>query len=362
MRITYKNLGLYTCVLISLANCATTNSQNITASDIAIRQQYISTIQENLANKNSDAALTITKSLIKSNPNDDLAYSLQARAYQQQNDLSDALQSSKTALNLKPNDITYSTQYASLLCQNQNYKDGNSNLQEIIKTNQKITNKKVQQQNNALIYSALGDCYLSQKDFDLAVENYDTAIQTKYASDNTYINITNAYIEQKNYPKAALYINSYPGNDTIEVIKLKIQSLSGLLTYDITDKNKQLLKSKISQLKTTLRTLENSSKNLKPVIAAPIINNNSHPKNTNTATLTVSKAPQAQPTINNKTAGSSFASRIKTSTDGRKYIVVTNGDTLFGISKQSGVTKDKIIRINSLKNDYAPLNTRIYLN
>ena len=63
-----------------------------------------------------------------------------------------------------------------------------------------------------------------------------------------------------------------------------------------------------------------------------------------------------------KTAGSSFASRIKTSTDGRKYIVVTNGDTLFGISKQSGVTKDKIIRINSLKNDYAPLNTRIYLN
>jgi LysM repeat protein len=70
------------------------------------------------------------------------------------------------------------------------------------------------------------------------------------------------------------------------------------------------------------------------------------------------KAPPAK--TNSTTAN--FKSRIKTSPHGKHYIVIESGDTLYNISEKSHVSSTKLVKINHLKTDYVPLDTKFFLD
>ena len=57
-----------------------------------------------------------------------------------------------------------------------------------------------------------------------------------------------------------------------------------------------------------------------------------------------------------------FASRIQKNTQGRHYIVVEAGDTLFKLAQQSQHSEAKLTQLNKLKTKNVPLDTRLYLD
>lgn len=223
----------------------------------------------------------------------------------------------------------------------------------------------------AMVISAYGDCYLTQTKYDTAIESYEIALQSKYPPSSGYIGITKSYLAQDNYPKAALYISSYPGDENTEaVLQLKIKSLNGLLNnnYEISTSNRKLLQNKLSQLKQNLAQLNKNQSNIKDAaIQKP--NNSLKSKTTtytqadvNNAKIEKNNSQNLSNQINEPTKSQEFKDRIKLSNNGRHYIVIENGDTLFNVAKRSHLTQEKLVQINNLKNNYVPLGVRVYLD
>lgn len=413
-----KNAILYSITTLIFYGCASTPSKD-TANQ---QQQYITDIKYNLNNKQPNEALNLTKQLISLNSQSAIAYELQAKAYQQLDNYDKAEQSFQKALSLESANTLYRTDYADFLCSNGAYQDAIDQYQRAYTTEvNKLPTMQINMQdkshNLAQIASNTGDCYVKQNLLDEAIESYDIAIQTKSASQKTYIGITKAYISQNNYPKAALYISSYPGDDeTTEIIKLKIQSLSGLLNsnYDISSSNRNLLKTKIAELNKKLiiaqqnaignksavppsKQIQNTSAqkntsvelaNNKPQInnqmltestgiienSQVIISNSTKPRSkinsssTTTASKTTSQVTKSVVTTAQRTTeqaaqtSDSLKKRIKKTPNGHHYIIVSPGDTLFNISQRSGLSQQQIINRNHLKNEFVPLGVKLYLD
>lgn len=413
-----KNAILYSITTLMFYGCASTSSKDT----VNQQQQYIADIKYNLNNKQPNEALNLTKQLISLNSKSAIAYELQAQAYQQLDNYDKAEQSFQKALSIESTNTLYRTDYADFLCSNGAYQDSINQYQRAytIEVN-KLPTMQIDMQdkshNLAQISSNTGDCYVKQNLLDEAIESYDIAIQTKNAPQKTYIGITKAYISQDNYPKAALYISSYPGDDeTTEIIKLKIQSLSGLLNsnYDISSSNRNLLKTKIAELNKKLVIAQQNIIGNKPAVppskqiqSTPIQKNtsvelvNNKPlvnqailaesteiiENNKVITPTTSKLPLSKINSSGVTTVSkitkpaakpippqqhvqeqttqpteSLKKRMKKTPNGHHYIIVSPGDTLFNISQRSGLSQQQIINRNHLKNEFVPLGVKLYLD
>lgn len=382
-----KTLTVLTLGTITIFGCATNQTNAISQQD-----DFLNAAKISLANNNPVQAIADTNKALEVNGNSAQAYAIQASAYQQLNNNDQAELSFKKSLAVESSNTLYRTSYANFLCNNGSYNEAEVQYQlaadrELNKTPQSIDNVT----KAAQIYSSAGDCSVKQNNLDAAIENYESSINTKNAPQQTYISITNAYLAQNNYPKAALYISSYPGDqDTAEVLKIKIKSLTGLMNsnYQISDNNRKLLKAKIDTLNQKLAQLDQngSTSTVAPTSKAIVATSATQPidkavvndteETTTKPVIVTSSKPQpvkvvaatTEPNNNIKSTTTFVAnktplnSRIKKATNGRSYIVVEQGDTLFNIAQRSGVTQNKIIEINHLKNQYVPLGTKLYLD
>ena len=160
--------------------------------------------------------------------------------------------------------------------------------------------------------------------------------------------------------------------------------------YQISDNNRKLLKAKIDTLNqklaqldqnnsatttatapaskavavtsTTTQPMDKAMVNDTEATTTPVIVNSSKPQPVEVVTTTT-------PPSNNIKSATTFVAnktplnkRIKKASNGRSYIVVEQGDTLFNIAQRSGIAQNKIIEINRLKNQYVPLGTKLYLD
>jgi Tfp pilus assembly protein PilF/LysM repeat protein len=371
--------------------CATSTTTNTETQ----QNQYISAIKDNLANHQPDAALGLTKQLLQIDDSNPEGYELQAQAYQQLGNSDKAKQSYLNAIKYESNGVVYRTAYANFLCTDSSYNDAISEYQQAyqIQKNKPQTTDIIKSE--ATVASATGDCYAKQNMTDNAIESYDLAIQSKHPPSTAYLGITYAYLAQNNYPKAALYISSYPDEESADIIKLKIRTLTGLLGYDgISDANRRLLNTKISQLNQKLILAEQNANKTNTVTTItpdaetkPVTVIATKPVIIVKKPITIESAPEVtkstavkKPTVINKTMASTTISvpatkpvvttnqypdlgkRVRTASNKRHYITVIKGDTLFNISKRSNVSQEEIIRLNHLKNQFVPLGTNLYLN
>lgn len=401
----FKNIFLLSLTTLTLFSCAT---QPLNATS---EQQYIQQITTYLNNNQSNDALNTSKTLIKLNSQSAAGYELQARSYQQLSQYDNAATSYQTALKLAPHNNIYRAEYAYLLCTNKQYQQSFNEYQSATndEQNKQTTTSSLDGQekvkNLAFITSSVGDCYNSQQLFDNAIESYETALQTKSAPQSTYIGITKAYLAQQNYPKAALYISSYPGNENDSgVIDLKLQALKGILNgnYSLSPANRKLLQTKIAHLSQKQAQLQTTQPKTAPVATiAPVIISSPTPMPTPTP-VSISNSNLPQQPISNKSkvapiidgtattkatpipiepvitpANSStntvphlplaqqqaaFKKRIQKTPTGKHYIVVEHGDTLFNISQRSAISQQDITIRNHLKTTAVPLGTKLYLD
>lgn len=263
-----------------------------------------------------------------------------------------------TSIKKSSNTFDASLTYANNLCNSGKYNQAISQLKKSYSIASSNIKTSISNKQKSLVMNAYGDCYLTQGKYDTAIKNYETALQSKYPPNSSYIGITKAYLGQKNYPKSALYISSYPGNENNkEVLQLKIKALTGLLenNYEISPSNRKLLQDKLSQLQQNLAKLNNN----------PASKNNSSIQPINTDTKQDNNNIKTNKYLTENTSNVKsriFKDRIKVTDKGRHYIVVNNGDTLFNIAKKANTTQERLIQINHLKNDYAALGTRMYLD
>lgn len=387
----FKNITILSSTAL-LLGCATAP---LSTTD---EQQYIDKINTSLNNNNPATALAISKQFIKKSPASAIAYELQAKSYQQLSEYDNAEDSYLQALKLMPNNNVYRAEYAYLLCSDKQYSKAQSEYQKAYTAEQdKSTTNGISLQaknyNLATIVSSTADCYNLQGLYDNAIESYELVLQNKDVPPSTYIGISKAYLAQQNYPKAALYISSYPGDENESTaLNLKLAALNGLLNgnYSLSTTNRKLLQTKIALLSQKQRQPQSASdKVTAPIVATtsttPITTNTSVPAVKNSITKPApiiagmtnnnASAKAAQVSQSNSTAvtkplaseslatqRSRFKKRIQSTKTGKHYIIVEPQDTLFNISQRSGVGQQQLITRNHLKNDAVPLGIKLYLD
>lgn len=387
----FKNITILSSTAL-LLGCATAP---LSTTD---EQQYIDKINTSLNNNNPATALAISKQFIKKSPASAIAYELQAKSYQQLSEYDNAEDSYLQALKLMPNNNVYRAEYAYLLCSDRQYSKAQSEYQKAYTAEQdKSTTNGISLQaknyNLATIVSSTADCYNLQGLYDNAIESYELVLQNKDVPPSTYIGISKAYLAQQNYPKAALYISSYPGDENESTaLNLKLAALNGLLNgnYSLSPTNRKLLQTKIALLSQKQRQPQSASNKVTaPIVATtstnPVTTNTSVPavKNSTTKPAPIiagmtnnnASAKAAQVSQSNSTAvtkplaseslatqRSRFKKRIQSTKTGKHYIIVEPQDTIFNISQRSGVGQRQLITRNHLKNDAVPLGVKLYLD
>ncbi len=241
------------------------------------------------------------------------------------------------------------------------------------------------------VYISHGDCYTSQNNLESAIGSYSQVLSKPNPPLAAYLGITYAYILQNNYPRASYFISSYDGAVTPELLQMKITALSGLKSANLSAKNKKILANRIKQLKQQLAafdqpsaisqtTEDNQTIAIKPTASTKISNdkiksssNTSKAASTNSTLASATRTATTKPDkVQSKTntpiktksiqAHPSFKSRVKTSPHGKHYIVIEAGDTLYNIAEKSHVPSTKLIKLNHLKTDYVPLDTKFFLD
>ena len=372
-----KNLFLFSLISLGLLLACSTVKPNTSTSN-----GYINSANILLKQSQTAAALESANMAIKQDPHNGYGYLVQAKAYQQLQDYKAAEKSYLQAINEDDENVEFRTAYANFFCATQDYLQADLNYQQAIKlavNNESGLN---------LVYINHGDCYTSQNNLESAIDSYSQVLSKPNPPLAAYLGITYAYILQNNYPRASYFISSYDGPATPELLQMKITALSGLQSANLSAKNRKILTNRIKQLKQQLKNLSpetqddtiaitpSSKVSTMPVIAvkpsaiketpvngiksAPVVRN--VPPST-AATKSTAGSKNSNPTkIKANSVASNFKSRIKSSSTGRHYVVIEKGDTLYNLAEKSHVPSTKLIKLNHLKTDYVPLDTKFFLD
>ncbi len=376
-----KNLILLGLISINLLSCssikpsATNTSNYINSANILLKQSQAA------------AALESANMAIKQDPHNGYGYLVQAKSYQQLQQFKLAEKSYLRAINEDDENVEFRTAYANFFCTTQNYSQADINYQKALKI---AANS---ESGLNLVYINRGDCYTSQNNLESAIDSYSQVLSKPNPPLAAYLGITYAYILQNNYPRASYFISSYDGPVTVESLQMKITALSGLQSANLSAKNRKILANRIKQLKQQLKDLSPDTADdivtIAPVSnkpsATPVITVKSNSIETTSANIkpvpAVKTTPQSTAIITKSTVASkknnpagapvkvktnsttaNFKSRIKTSPHGKHYIVIEPGDTLYNISEKSHVSSTRLVKINHLKTDYVPLDTKFFLD
>ena len=365
---------------LALGGCASLFTSGPSTTD------YINSAQTNLNNKQYTIALESANLAVKSDPKNYIGYYLQAQAYQQLQQLTQANKSYQQATNLNSNNGKLYADYATSLCAAQNYPLAMANYttaaQIVVQNKQQPTN----------IYTATGDCLISQNQSNNAIDYYIKALKDESAPLSAYLGISYAYVLEKNYDVAHYYISLYTGTDNIQSLQMKIMVLNGMLESNQKLSNRAQLQKSLSHYQAQLQQLLPSSKTT--TISGVIDNNDtiSIKNNLTSASTATTKVtpPVSSKLIKVKTTAAAdsltkppiitapvaknskelaelksypeLQPRIKKAPDGHKYIIVSKGDTLYNLALRSNTSQEQLIKINKLTKKEVELGRKLYLD
>lgn len=339
-----KNNLLLSQILITtgsfiLFGCATMSAQTT--------QQYLTSTKENLTINPQLAVESSTKVIQTGKPNAE-AYYLRGLAYQRLNNFTASESDFQTALKIDQKNESYMVGYANLLCQEQNYTKAQIYYDQAYNQAKKLNHPLTE------IYIDNGDCLTTQNKLEPAIASYTNALADESAPVTAYIGIAHAYVLQENFPVANYYLDLYKGVPNKQYLQIKLVTLNGLIKTETKLNNREKIQQTINELKEQLGIKDNNQRQVSQI---PVTNKIAN--STPTVTITVKNtANKVIPATNT----SGFSNRIKTTADGRNYIIITAGDTLFRISINSKVTVEKLKQINNLKNNEVVTGSKLFLN
>lgn len=353
---------LYCAVTVVIVGCAMLGNnppQNSAA--------YLSSAQLNLKNQHYQQALESATMAVNSDSRNYLGYYLQAQAYQNLHQESPANLSYQKAFDLNKHDVGLLTDYATFLCATQNYPQAatlyDSAVQNAMQNNTPATS----------IYINRGDCFANQNRLDDAIDNYSKALQGESAPLTGYLGIANAYVLQRNYATAYYYMSLYHGGDNVASLEMKIMTLSGLLKNSSNIKDGQKLRATLMTYQKQLQQLspaEQESDVLIPlnevaVAVPPELASTKTTKKIVALNSPVTKTKPQNVTGISKVENTKYpdlAPRIASTNNGRHYVIVEAGDTLYNLAVRSNTTSAKLMKINNIKQNDIQIGRRVYLD
>lgn len=362
----YSSIYFLITTATVLGGCAT--SPEVKAQE----QSYLTSATTSLSANKSQQALNATAQALKINDDNYQTYYLQAQAYQQLNDSKNTELNYQKSLQLNDSNTAVIASYGSFLCNNKRYADATIQFDTALQLAKKYSSTNYEQ-----IISSNADCLTNQNKLDQAIESYQFVLASNNKPQQAYLGIAKAYLLQSDYPHAAFYASSYPGVDTVQSLQLKLSSLSGLSkSTNISPPNRSLLNKKIKQIKQQLANLnkiedynqqEEASSAASIMVTTDINNQNTTPVRLATVNKSQQRVLPNKPSTQNRstkpTKPATFASRIhKNQSNGRHYVVIQAGDTLFNVSQKSNISEATLTKLNHLKTQSVPLGTNFYLD
>lgn len=320
---------------------------------------YLDSAKYNLSQNNASLALESANQAILYEPNNFEGYYLAAQSYQQLNDVNNAdLNYSKSfQINKDPTNLyDFGLAYANFLCF---YKLDYNTSQGIYNQSAILA---IKNQSNGLmiadIYTSYANCLSIQNRNDEAINNYVLAMGYKDAPLGAYVGISKIYLKEHNYPSAYYYINLYKGNNSVDLLRIKIAALAGLLSTNNKLSNFRELSETLLDYKRQLSQLNNTGTIQQPQISesskistafkAETVNHDN--ESTNLIESNVSKMKSEAP----------LDARVK-AINGRKYITVEPQDTLYSLAKKSKVSLERLIQINHIHNNQIKIGEKLFL-
>lgn len=328
------------CILL-LVGCATFGTK-------IDNEKYLNSARDNLElapELTIESCSTIIR-LDKTNPD---AYYLRAMAYSKIGQQKKAESDFLLSLRLNQNNESAMTGYANLLCSIEDYTKAQTYY------DQAYNHAKQTGHNLTMIYVYNGDCLTSQNKLDPAINSYTSALADESAPVTAYIGIAHAYLLQENYPIANYYLNLYKGPQTREYLQLELITLNRLLNSNIKLADKNKLEQMQALIKQQLKITEPGQPIAKPAETTISI------KKTNSA-KTINPLEATSSTGKENLAFGNLTPRVETTTNGKNYIIIKAGDTLFRISRDSNLSVEQLKEINHFKNNEVILGSKLFLN
>ena len=314
--------------------------------------------EDNQAQQNpANQALESANVIIKQNPNNYLGYYLAAQAFQQLNESSEVNSNYQKALELNSSSIEVNLGYANYLCQVESYSQAQIYYD-------KLSNSA---QNLVTFYINYGDCLTSQNKLEEAINSYQKALKIDPTSQGAYLGLIYAFNLLAKYTDAYHLINDYPNSPSKDFLQLKIFTLQGLIASNSTlyDKNELDEQLQIAQAKLLSYQQESSVESspyaesnqlISPLVVSATVESNSVIEN---------RLPQPVSSSETKEIKQSryqpLDDRIQ-SQDGRKYVVLIDGDTLYNLALRSKVSISQLMQINKLTKNNIVIGSKFYLN
>jgi len=349
MLIDGNRLSLLFCLGALFAGCAT--------SGISTDQKKYSNLLENNLESFPYQTIELANKIIATNNSNSVVYYLRARAFQKVNNNVAAEKDFEQALKLSPENESYTVAYANLLCAEQNYQKAQTYYDSAYNYAKRAGNSLT------LIYINNGDCLTTQNKLDAAITSYTSALSDESAPVTAYIGIAHAYLLQENYPIANYYLGFYRGVPTQQFLQIRIITLNDLIknTSKAADR---------TRLEQTLKTLQQQSKvngSSQFDQSSSVVVNESSPQTAishNDIEIKEAEAHQSIKQVSTISAkvSSDFSSRIQVGADGRRYIIIKPGDTLFRIGVNSNISTTRLKEINHLRSNDITIASRFFLD
>jgi type IV pilus assembly protein PilF len=301
------------------------------------------------------------------------AYMIRAMIYQQLAQYDKAEHDFKKALWLDDKYSEDNVNYAVFLCDQKRYPEALYNFSQALDNPLYYTPE--------VGYYSRGKCYAKQGSFESANKDYLTALNYKSPPQDTYIALAKLHFNHQNYQLANYYLNRYTSSQTPETMWLHIQILQALIDQgvsaakyreynsyrktlgqllvknygDTAEAQQYLLQydASGSPLPSRKKALPEANNVVLPdsvAQAMPLFEspseaishvNNTTVHNEVTPTIVMVKAPAAAANSN----PTAISNNISTS---RRFVIVSHGDTLYGISQKYSVPVAELQKINNI--------------
>lgn len=353
------SMGLFVtaCVTSTINSDGTVQKQ--TVDKVKLSETYVDLAIEYQQRGAPQVALDRINLAIQANPDSPKAYMIRAMIYQNLNQIKDAEKDFKKAIRL---DNSYSeayVNYAVFLCDQKRFDEAIKNFDTALENPLYFTPE--------VAYYSKGVCYYNNKQLESANADYLRALTYRNPPQNTYVALARLQLDKKNYTLAKYYINKFSGSQTPDIMWLHIQILQSLLDTTNNPRERKEYTSYRDTIGKLLVTNYGDSNAAQQYILK-YGGATQSPKDItarDTAVSNSSKSVIIEPKISGSTSVAKDTVQIQPKPAEalkRKYIVVEAGDTLYSISRKSGVSISEIKKINNMSSDKVEIGSKIYLN
>lgn len=317
-----------------------------------LSETYVNLALEYQRHNAPQVALDRINLAVDANRSNERAFMVRAMIYQQLNKPVEAENDFKKAISLRKEYPDAYVNYASFLCTQKRYDEAMAKFSVALNDPLYFTPE--------VGYYNRGQCYYQQKRYNEANADFMQSLNYKNPPPDSFVALAKLQYEQKNNLLAKYYIDKYNGSQTAETLWLHIQIIQAILDSGVDPvRTREYNSYRNTMAKVLVDDYGNSQEAQKCIIrygqpaqlTYGILNSASYVK---------PKPVAIAPVVN--TNNSISASGMMTDANGRRYIMMPRGITVYSLGRQYGLTVKQLEQYNKTHASRMKAGMKVYLD